>query len=179
MEAAKAVTQAFSKFALIKQLGIFSWNPGHDPNSNLKPFCDVTAQDVLTRLQSEPSGRGSGAGADDLADVLQGMALSAGVPQVQHSSLKLPVNFIPGLPPQAFPNRFPNDPGYIVPLYVLCAFPRYIFVTSCAGTPPCSVACPSATSTLCSAAAPWTSSLIAPSTPTADAVTSFSAQRAS
>ena len=113
-----AITAAFPKFSLIKQLGMFSWNPGQDSNSRLKPFCEVTAQDVLTRIQST-SGRPTGAGgADDLADDLQRMALSAGVPQVLLSSLKFPVSFVSGLPPQNLPNHFPNDPGYIVPLYV-------------------------------------------------------------
>jgi hypothetical protein len=119
MEAEKAIAQAFPKFALIKQLGIFSWNPGPDSNARLKPFVDVTTQDVLSRMQSETagaSGAAGAAGADGLADDLQRMALGAGVSQVLHSTLRLPVNFISDLPPQNFPNRFPNDPGYIVPL---------------------------------------------------------------
>lgn len=116
MDASKTISQAFPKFALTKQLGIFSWNPGPDSNSRLKPFSDVTAQDVMSRVQSERVGAGGGAGADGLADDLQRMALGAGVPQVLHSSVRLPVKFMTGLPPQEFTNRFPNDPGYIVPL---------------------------------------------------------------
>jgi hypothetical protein len=118
MDAAKTISQAFPKFALTKQLGIFSWNPGPDSNSRLKPFADVTADDVLSRVpvQRERVGAGGGAGADGLADDLQRMALGAGVPQVLHSTVRLPVTFMTGLPPQELTNRFPNDPGYIVPL---------------------------------------------------------------
>ncbi len=113
-----SITDAFSKFALLKQLGMFSWNPGNDSNSKLKPFCKVTAQDVLTRIPSSPgavSGQGS---TDDLADGLQRMALECGVPQIRRTPLQLPVNMIQNLRPQRYPNRFPNDHGYIVPLYV-------------------------------------------------------------
>ena len=117
MEEAKAIARAFPKFTLIKKLGIFSWNPGPDCNSRLKPFADVTARDVLSRLQREPVRAGGAAGADGLADDMQRMALGGGVPQVMHSSVRLPVNFMLDLPPQNFPNRFPNDPGYIVPLH--------------------------------------------------------------
>ncbi len=93
-----------------------------DCNSRLKPFADVTARDVLSRLHREPVRAG---GADGLADDMQRMALGTGVPQalgtgvpqVMHSSVRLPVNFMLDLPPQNFPNRFPNDPGYIVPLH--------------------------------------------------------------
>ena len=117
MEEAKAIARAFPKFTLIKKLGIFSWNPGPDCNSRLKPFADVTARDVLSRLQREPVRAGGAAGADGLADDMQRMALGVGVPQVMHSSVRLPVNFKLDLPPQNFANRFPNDPGYIVPLH--------------------------------------------------------------
>jgi hypothetical protein len=116
MDAAKTISQAFPKFALTKQLGIYSWTPGPDSNTRLKPFADVTTHDVLSRLQGEPVNAGGAAGADGLADDLQRMALGASVPQVLHSTVKLPVNFISNLPPQEFPNRFPNDPGYIVAL---------------------------------------------------------------
>jgi hypothetical protein len=116
MDAATTISKAFPKFALTKQLGIFSWNPGHDSNSRLKPFAEVTAHDVLSRVQRERVRAGGGADADDLADDVQRMALGTGVPQVVHSTVRLPVNFIPGLPPQECTNRFPNDPGYIVPL---------------------------------------------------------------
>ena len=116
MDAAKTISQAFPKFALTKQLGIFSWNPGPDSNSRLKPFTDVTAQDVLSRVQRERVRAGGGAGVDGLADDLQRMALGSGVPQVLYSTVKLPVTFMSGLPPQELTNRFPNDPGYILPL---------------------------------------------------------------
>jgi len=117
MEEAKAIARAFPKFTLIKKLGIFSWNPGPDCNSRLMSFADVTAQDVLSRLQREPVRAGGAAGADGLADDMQRMELGAGVPQVMHSSVRLPINFMLDLPPQECTNRFPYDPGYIVPLH--------------------------------------------------------------
>ena len=123
------MNSAFPEFFLQERLGSFSWSPGpSNGGRSLKSFCDVTLQDVIGRVvQSDKKNIKAGTGssapavdeAEDLVERLRSLRVVDGdIPEINYSSLRFPIMFRADLPAQKFPNRFPNDPGYVVPLYV-------------------------------------------------------------
>ena len=105
-----AFTASFPEFVLQQDLGLFMWNPGPDSNSQLKSFGDVTTEEILSRLHIRNEKHTT------LEAKLKKMSLNSSPPKIDYSYVRFPVR-ITSLPSQEFPNRFPNDPGYIVPLF--------------------------------------------------------------
>eukprot|EP00667_Euglena_gracilis_P025117 EG_transcript_29300 len=107
---------AFPEFAVVREFGTYAWEPGADANEHLKAFDEVTDQDILSRLPAEPD-----AAEPDVAAQLARLSLSGpargGPPRLDYAGLRLPRHF-QSLPPQQFPNQFPNDPSYLVPVLV-------------------------------------------------------------
>lgn len=100
---------AFPEFVIIQELGLYVWDPGPDSNAQLKAFSDVTADDILDRVHIR-EGRTLG-----LDEMISNITLDS-PPTINYSRVRFPV-LIQTLPSQNFPNRFPNNPGYLVPLY--------------------------------------------------------------
>lgn len=77
-------------------LGIYSWDPRKTRLRSVKAFRDVTAEEVLAAVK-----------------------LDCGPPPqlVDPGSVQVPLPFA-SKAPERYPNRFPNDAGYIVPLHV-------------------------------------------------------------
>lgn len=108
------VAEVLPNFRVLQELGIYTWNPGFDSNKQLKPHSKVTARDILERLSA------SDGGDDSLDKLLSGLKLdnSTGLPLVNYTGLRFPLTLRRDLAPQNYPNRFPNDAGYIVPMFV-------------------------------------------------------------
>ena len=114
-ETESALSDAFPKFTLVDQLGQYTWNPGHNPNELLKPHSEVTVSDITTRISRDEDITCSG---EDVTTLFEGLVLeNRKVPLLKLSALRLPIRFL-HLPPQEYPAGFPNDAGYIVPLFV-------------------------------------------------------------
>jgi len=101
------VSEAFPQCSVIKELGLYMWQPGLDAESQLKAHCEVSVSDILTRLDSEESKK----------TMLTGWSRDR-LPLINLSGIRYPLTFHDNLPPQRYVNRFPNDQGYIVPLYI-------------------------------------------------------------
>ena len=112
------ISDAFPSFRVLEELGLYVWRPGCDSNDMLIPHARVKASDITGRLSV------SDGGDDSLAKLLSGLKLhdSTEIPVICYSALRFPLIMRRDLPPQKFPNRFPNDAGYVVPLFV--AFKR-------------------------------------------------------
>lgn len=125
--------KAFPKFIPLQDLGLYAWQPGSDSNTALKKFKDVTSKDILPRLdldrdttdeKKEKKGdtfdKKEGSELDELLSQLTiktTKTIKRGPPTINYN-LRFPIQFRKNLPKQQFPNSFPNDAGYIVPLFV-------------------------------------------------------------
>jgi len=115
-EEKSAVSIAFPQFILLTQLGQYAWDPGHNSNEQLKSHIDVTVADILTHLIPDTE-----RSVDALETLFERLNIGKGekkVASLNLSRIHLPINLRKNLPAQEYPNRFPNDAGYIVPLFV-------------------------------------------------------------
>jgi hypothetical protein len=112
-----AIQSIFPLFAEIRDLGFFQWTPGPS-DGNLKSHADVTVADVTSRL-SPLLQRPAAATADDIVEQLANLRMvSDSPPMINYTNVRFPQTLLRQLSSQLVVNKFPNDPGYIVPLYV-------------------------------------------------------------
>ena len=111
-----AIQSTFPLFTEIRDLGFFQWTPGPS-DGNLKSHADVTVADVTSRL-SPLLQRPAAATADDIVEQLANLRISDSPPMINYTNVRFPQTLLRQLSSQLVVNKFPNDPGYIVPLYV-------------------------------------------------------------
>mmetsp|Transcript_5061 Transcript_5061/g.9629 ORF Transcript_5061/g.9629 Transcript_5061/m.9629 type:complete len:366 (+) Transcript_5061:77-1174(+) len=101
----------FPEFIREKDIGFLIWDPGSNSNTKVKPFAAVNAKDILERLNNNDSKDAT------VSSILAKMSLNNSPPTINYDQVRFPVAIRNNLPRQEFPNSFPNDPGYIVPLF--------------------------------------------------------------
>ena len=103
---------AFPRFTSHANLGLYTWAPGPASNQRLKPFSQVTVVDITSRIDLADAKEDSG-----LDTMLNNLSIAQGPPPLNIPKGG-PVDFRSNLPAQNYPNGFPNEPGYVVPLCV-------------------------------------------------------------
>lgn len=114
--------KAFPLFAPHQDLGFCTWTPGPAANQSLKQFKETTVADITSRIdladaKDDDSDLETMMGNLSVAAGSKGSAQFEGPPKLK-IPMRVPGYFEKNLPAQEYPNSFPNEAGYVVPLCV-------------------------------------------------------------